>query len=458
MTSDLGGQAPPAGGYSLFQHIARTLRLAVPAMLARAGMLLLITADSVMTGHAGAAELAHYGLSMAPFIVVMVVGIGLLAGTPILTAQRHGADRPEACGAVWRVGMVMAGVLGLVGGLALLAGEPLFLLFGQSPEMAAGAAAALTMHAWGMPGILLFLATTFFLEGISRPVPGMVIALSVNVLNVALNWLLIEGNWGLPAMGAAGAAFATSVSRWVMFAAIAAYVLMMRDAKDFAVWGGLRGQEETIRKALRLGAPLAVTTGLEVCAFSFVATFAGRMGEVPMAAYQASMNINTLVFMLSIGLAAATAVRVANAIGRNDGPGMRMAAWTGIGMTVGLLLLLGLAIWIWPEALAKLYSDDPAVVSVILAALVVVAVMIIADGAQAVLASAARAAGDVLIHLAIFAVTFWGIGVPLAYWAGLRAGHGVPGLMGAMTLAIGVAALALAFRFQIVARRGVKPL
>lgn len=340
MTSVRSGQAPPAGGFSLSQHIVRTLRLAVPAMLARAGMLILITVDSVMTGHAGAAELAHYGLSMAPFIVIMVIGIGLLAGTPILTAQRHGADRPEACGAVWRVGLVMGGVLGFVGALALLAGEPLFLLFGQSPEMAAGAAAALTMHAWGMPGILLFLATAFFLEGISRPVPGMVIALSVNVLNVALNWLLIEGNWGLPAMGAGGAAFATSVSRWVMFAAIAAYVLMMRDAKDFAVWGGLRGQEETIRKALRLGTPLALTTGLEVSAFAFVATFAGRLGEVAMAGYQASMNITSLVFMLSIGLAAATAVRVANAIGRNDGQGMRMAAWTGIGMTVGLLLLL----------------------------------------------------------------------------------------------------------------------
>ena len=190
MTSVRSGQAPPAGGYGLSQHIARTLRLAIPAMLARAGMLILITVDSVMTGRAGAAELAHYGLSMAPFLVIMVFGIGLLAGTPILTAQRHGADRPETCGAIWRVGLVMGGALGLVGGLALLAGEDLFLLFGQSPDMAAGAAAALSMHALGLPAVLLYLATIFFLEGISRPVPGMVIALSVNLLNAGLNWLL----------------------------------------------------------------------------------------------------------------------------------------------------------------------------------------------------------------------------------------------------------------------------
>ena len=82
MTSIPGRQAPPAGGHSLSYHISRTLRLAVPAMMGRAGMLILITVDSVMTGHASARELAHYGLSLAPFHVVMVIGIGVLAGTP----------------------------------------------------------------------------------------------------------------------------------------------------------------------------------------------------------------------------------------------------------------------------------------------------------------------------------------------------------------------------------------
>ena len=78
-----GGQAPPAGGYSLPQHITRTLRLAIPAMLARAGMVILITVDTAMTGHAGTTELAHYGLSLAPFMILMVVGIGILRQNPM---------------------------------------------------------------------------------------------------------------------------------------------------------------------------------------------------------------------------------------------------------------------------------------------------------------------------------------------------------------------------------------
>ena len=81
----------------------------------------------------------------------------------------------------------------------------------------------------------------------------MIIALAANLLNVGLNWLLIEGNWGAPAMGADGAALATSITRWIMFGALAGYVWTMRDGARFGIRSGLRNQEETIRKILRLG-------------------------------------------------------------------------------------------------------------------------------------------------------------------------------------------------------------
>lgn len=459
MSTSTGGQAPPAGGYSLSEHISRTLRLAVPAMLGRAGLLILITVDTAMTGHAGAAALAHYGLSLAPFQIIMVAGIGLLAGTPILVAQRDGADRQAECGAVWRAGLVLAAVLGCLGAIGLLfLGEPLFLALDQSPEMAAGAAKALAYHALGLPAMLLFLATAFFLEGISRPVPAMVVSLAVNLLNVGLNWLLIDGHLGAPAMGASGAALATALTRWVMFALLALYLVRMRDAERYGVHGRWRGEGETLRKSLRLGTPLALTTGLEVGAFSLVATFAGRLGDVAMASYQTAMNVTSLIFMLSIGLAAATAIRVANAVGRRDDAGLRAAASIGIGLTIALNLVFGVLIALSPGPISAFYSNDPAVQALATTALLVVAAVLVVDGAQAVLASAARALGDVFVPLLIFAVTFWAIGVPLAFYAGLRFDLGVPGLLGAMAVGLGLAALALGLRFHFILRRGPRPL
>lgn len=420
--------------------------------------MILVTVDSVMTGHAGARELAHYGLSLAPFRIVMVVGIGLLAGTPVLVAQRHGADRPEDCAAVWRVGLMIGGALGLFGGLAMQVGEPLFLVFGQSPDMAAGAAGALAMHALGLPAMMLFLATTFFLEGISRPSPGMVVALGANFLNAALNWLLIEGHLGVPAMGASGAALATAITRWVMLAALLAYVFNMPAARSFGVLDSFQIELEVLRKSIGLGAPLGVTTGLEVAAFALVASFAGRLGEVAMAGYQAAMNVVALVFMLSIGLAVATAVRVANAVGRGDRRGIAVAAWIGLGLNILLMVILGTIVALDPGLVAALYTDDPRVLVVAAAGIRVVAAMLLVDGARAVLTSAARAAGDVIVPMVIYAVAFWFIGVPISYYYGLHLEMGVPWLLGCMGIALAIAAITLGMRFQFIVRRGIRPI
>ena len=143
------------------------------------------------------------------------------------------------------------------------------------------------------------------------------------------------------------------------------------------------------------------------------------------------------------------------AIIRSD---MARAGWTGVGLVLGLMLLLSLGLWAVPGPVAALYSDDPAVRAVMLAGLSVVAVMIIADGAQAVLASATRAIGDVLVPLGLFGVSFWLLGVPLAFWLGLRADYGVPGLLVAMALGLALAALALGIRFWVTVRRDVRPI
>ena len=208
--------------------------------------------------------------------------------------------------------------------------------------MASGAASALAMHALGLPAMMLFLATTFFLEGISKPSPGMAVALSANIANVGLNWLLIEGHMGAPEMGASGAALATAITRWIMLAVILVYVFRMPSARHFGVLDYFRIEPEAARKSFRLGAPLGATTGFEVAAFSLVATFAGQLGEVAMAGYQAAMNVVALIFMLSLGLAVATAVRVANAVGRGDHRGIAFAAWVGLSLNVILMVVLGI--------------------------------------------------------------------------------------------------------------------
>ena len=427
-------------------------------MAARAGMIIMITVDTAMCGRAGAAQMAYYGIALAPFIFLMVIGIGFLTGTVVLTAQADGAGRREDCGRIWRAALALAALAGCLGGATLLLGEDLLLAAGQEAAIAAGGGKALVVASVGLPGILLYIASGFFLEGLGRPKPGMVIALSANLLNAALNWILIEGNLGAPAMGAAGAMLATTTSHWVMFLVIAAYILRLPDAARLGVTGPLRGLVPVWGKLLRIGLPPAVAVGCESGTFTVVVFFAGRLGETALAAYQAVHNVTTFVFMLAIGLGTATAVRVANAVGREDRAGLAAAGWAGLGLVVAMMLAIGLLIGLFETPLALVFNDEPEVVAIMVLGLSVIPVLALVDGSQAVLISALRGAGDVIVPTAIYVLSFPVVAVPASYVLGVELERGVPGLLWGLVLGLICAAVLLVWRFAVVSRRRIRPL
>jgi MATE family multidrug resistance protein len=414
-----GRPAPEAVSLPLSRHIARSLRLAVPVMLARAGLIIMITVDSMMSGRAGAEALAHYAISLAPHITLLVIGIGLMVGTMVLTAQADGAGRTRDTAAIWITALAIAGGLGTAGGV--------------------------------------YVATSFFLEGLGRPHAGMAIALIGNLPNAALNWVLIYGHLGLPEMGAAGAALATTITRWFMLFALIGYALSMRGRARYGIGAGLRARFDVTRKLLRIGVPLSLGAGLETACFATVTTFAGRLGEVPLARYQIAFNVVTFVFMLAIGLSNATSIRVANAVGRGDRPGMALAGWTGVGLVVALTAAIGLLIGALGAPIAALYSNEGPVLALAAPALGVVAVLVVADGAQAVVLGALRGTGDVLFPMASYAVAFWLIAAPAAYVLGLEGGSGIVGLLWGLFAGLVCALCLLSWRFAVVARRAVEP-
>ena len=447
--------AQRAPARTLTEHIGHTLRLALPVMVARAGILVLVAVDTAMTGHAGAVELAYYGLAMAPQMPMLLVGIGLLMGTVVMTAQAVGAERPAECGAVWRVAVVHAAALGIVFMALCQGGEWFLALVGQMPDLARGGGRVLAMFGWGMPAMLLYAATTFFLEGINRPTPGMVVMLLANLLNFGLNWLFIYGHWGLPAMGAEGAALATTIVRWFMFLALAAYALARLDHRHYGLRGWFAGARGIGGRLRRIGYPMGLAHGLETSAFSTLILFAGILGPTQVAGYQVAMNLLALVFMFAIGLATAASVRVGNAVGRRDQPGMRRAGWVAVGLAAMVVALFGVILRAVPGLLAAVYGDDPAVAAVAVPAIGVVAFVVVFDGVQGVLMGALRGLAEVWLPVLLYLVSFWLVMAPLGYFLGVVLGGGAPALMTAVGVGCAVAAVTLAVRFHAVSRRAV---
>ena len=442
--------------HTLRAHLRETMRLALPVMLARLGVLTIVTMDTAMSGHASGDDLAWYAVAIAPQIPLLLVGIGLLMGTVVLTAQAVGAGTPERCGAIWRTALVHAVVAGAVMAAACTFGESFLLATGQPEDIAAGGGRVLMALAYGMPAMLLYVATSFFLEGIGRPVPGMMIIIGANVLNVVLNWFLIFGHGGFPALGAEGAALASSIVRWCMFAAAALYVLRFVHRRRFGITAPADPAERLGPRIRRIGLPMGIAHGLEASAFSVMTLVAGLLGTAQVGGYTIPMNLLALGFMGAIGLSTAASVRVGNAVGRGDRTGVRWAGWVAVGVATIYLAVIAVVFALAPDRLATLYTADAAVLAIAAPAIIVGAFAAIPDGLQAVLLGALRGASDVWPATGLYIFSFWVVMVPLGYWFAVPRGLGATGLMIAVVAGTTVATLLLGLRFRVVSARAVR--
>jgi MATE family multidrug resistance protein len=352
-----------------------------------------------------------------------------------------------------RGGLTIALGIGLIFMLALTPAEGLLRLFQQPEETFAGGGRALSILGYSLPGILMFSACSFFLEGINRPVPGMVIALGGNVINLALNWVFVLGHLGAPEMGAAGSALATTITRWCMLAAIAGYILFMRDRAKYAALPWFSVDPAVLKRMLTLGLPLAFAIGTETACFNMMIYMAGWLGSTELATMYATINFTSFVYMLTLGLSTAASVRVGNAIGRGSAVDLRRAGWVAVGLELGVMGLVASVTALLAPQIASAYSQDPLVLPLLTSALTLTALLFIVDGLQGVLMGALRGAADTSIPTIVYIVSFVAVGLPMGYMLGFEQRAGVPALIWSLIAALVVAASGLGWRFHWLSRR-----
>jgi MATE family multidrug resistance protein len=421
-------------------------------MLSRAGMVLMLTVDTAIVGHLAFADrqLAALGGALIPVAVLQTAAIGLLIGVIVRTAQFDGAGKPQACGEVWRLGVMLALVIGAAYAAILADGRAILGdLLGQPAEVADSGGAVLRVLGWGMPGILVFIACAHFLEGISRPTAPMLLMLAGNLVNAVLAYGFGAGAFGLPETGVVGVAMATTLVRCGLGIGGVLLVLLTVDRRRYGItlrhvegWGGFLA-------LLRLGLPLAAAIGLETACFAMITNMSGWLGPVSLATMHAAINYTSFVYMLTIGLATAAAVRVGNAVGRGDWRNAQRAGWIAVVLAGGLMVAAGLLTAGFAEQAAGVLTDDPAVLAILVPILAgVVSILVIVDSLQGVLMGALRGCADTLIPTIIYGVSFWIIGVPAGYWWGYREGLGPHALTWALLAALAAAGGALGWRFQ----------
>jgi len=436
-------------------HWRALFALAWPVMLSRAGVVLMSTASVVMVGRYDTLALASFSLGYAVFIPVMVAGIGCLVGVVSVTARGVGAGAADLPAVALR-GLWWAGFVGLVATLPVLFGAPLLRLIGQSPELAAGGGAVARMLAPGLFFQLLFVGASFYLEGTARTKPGLVAMIWANVLNIALNWLLIGGRWGAPEMGAEGAALASTLARAAMCLGLVVWMLRLPEFAPHRgaarrLWGpgGWRAGAEMRRIGLAGGAAYF----FETFAFATLAQAAGLIGATALAAYTVLHNIEAVVFMIALGLSVATAVRVGQAVGRGEAHEARLIGLAGLTAAMGLIGVIGLVLLVLAPEVAGLYSRDPALLARATPLFAILAVSMVFDAGQVILGQSTRAMGDGWGTTLAFFVAFWLVMVPVSLGLAFLTPLAEAGLFVGTGVGCAVAVALLGWRFLWLLRR-----
>jgi MATE family multidrug resistance protein len=431
------------------------LRLAAPVIGSRLGMLTMSLIDTIMLGRFSTDQLAYQSIAIAITVPLFVTTIGLCLGTLVETARAKGAGDDLGCGAAWRRGTLYAAGLGLVCLALALAGEWVLQLSGQSNELSEHGGRVVRILALGLPFMIIYVASSYFLEALKRPAMPMIIMAAGNLLNIALNWMWIYGNLGFEPQGAIGSAWATTSVRAVIAAAIILYIWNLADHERFGLRKPAMGGWRAWRRQRRIGYSAGASQAVESIAFSIQTLIAGLLGTIALAAYSITFQLLGMVFMVALGMGSATAVLVGHAWGAEDGPGMARAGWLGLAVNSVAMAVLGGTLFVLAPWIAKGFAVDATLVAAAAPLIAFIGIIMIPDGGQVVLSHALRGRGDTVVPVLSHFLSYLFVMIPLSWLLALKLERGAAGILEAILIASVVAASLLVWRFYYVSKRGV---
>ncbi|MEO7355801.1 MAG: MATE family efflux transporter, partial [Gemmatimonadales bacterium] len=396
--------------------------------------------------------LAAVAIGNVYFFALSMFGIGvLLALDPVLTQALGARDHAAAARAVQR-GVVTAFLVAIPIAAVLLLAAPAFRLFRQPADIVPLAGTYCSIMAVSILPFLLFSVARQTLQALHRVGPVVWTIIIANLINLLFNWLLIYGHFGLPALGVAGSAWATTLSRGVMLVMVG--LLASRDfASVLRPWDRASLDRAPLIAMLRRGLPIGLQIELEMLAFSVVAMLMGTFGTVQVAGHQIALNLASLTFMVPMGIGMGATVLVGQSVGRDDIAGVRASARSAILLGGGFMALMALAFLLLPRALASVYTNNQTVIAFAAILLPIAGMFQVFDGLQVVCIGILRGLGDtrapMFINLFGFGVIGIGASLALAY----RTSLGAVGLWWGLVIGLVVVAVTLMLRVRVALTR-----
>ena len=436
-------------------HDVRALvRLAVPIVAMQVGMMLMSVVDTIFVGHVSARELAAAALGGLYTIGLFNFCLGVVWAVDPLVSQALGARDPAAAALGVQRGLVLAAVMGVVATVLCVPAEWVYRALHEPPDVIPRAVSFVHISAPSLVPMLLFVALRQSLVAMKRTSALVAVVVLSNLLNAGLDWVLVFGHWGLPAMGAPGSALATTITR---FLGLFALLVIARRALEpmLRPWRKEALALGPLLRTFQLGLPIGAQNSVEFTTFAAISVFAGWFGAEAVSGHQVAINLASLMFMVPLGIGSASSVLVGHAIGEQDMAHARRVAASALAVGAGYMALSACVLLALPGMFASAYTSVPGVVAVAALLIPIAGVFQVFDGLQVVSAGVLRGAGDTRAPLVSNVLGFWLVGMPVSLWLGFKGGLGVVGLWWGFVAGLAVVAAFLVLRVRELLSRPV---
>jgi MATE family, multidrug efflux pump len=443
-----------AKGSDARAELRATVALAVPVVFVQLGFMAMGVVDTLMVGRVSARVLAAVALGNLYFFNVSIFSVGTLMALDPIVAQAVGAGDDEAVARAMQRGLVIAVALCIATTILLAPARAVLVAFRQPTEIVPDAAAYLHISIIGVLPYFLFVVFRQTLQAMHRVAPIVWTVVVANLTNAGFNWVFVYGHLGSPALGVAGSAIATAISRWVML--ILALMLAWKELRAplVPVRSGIASWP-AVGRMLRIGLPIGAQQALEAGAFGAIGLLMGVLGTIEMASHQIAITLAAFTFMVPLGVGSAAAVRVGHAIGAGDERRARAAVGAAYLCGVGFMATTAIAFLAAPRVLAQAFTGDARVVALAAVLIPIAGVFQVFDGGQAVGAGVLRGAGDTTAPLFVMLGAYWLLGVPVSAYLGFRTPMRAAGLWWGFVVSLAAVAIFLALRIRVVFGRGM---
>ncbi|UYZ84337.1 MATE family efflux transporter [Entomomonas sp. E2T0] len=437
--------------------------LTLPILIAQLAYTSMGFVDAVMAGHFSKHDLAAIALGNSIWVPIYLLMTGVILATTPKVANLFGARNNKEIGPLVRQALWMAAMVVVVVIALLVSAHPLLLIMGASEDTAALTMKFIYGIAGGMPAIAFYQVFRCLSDGISRPRPSMVLGIIGLILNIPVNYVLVFGKLGFPAMGGAGCGIASASVMWFMFFGFLWWVSYGPAYKECEIFKRFDMPNwKAVGDLLRVGVPIGIAVFTEASIFSIIALLIAKLGDDIVAGHMIALNFSSLVFMVPLSISIAITVRVGQAVGRKEPMAAKFSAHTGILVAFLLSGVSTVLMWIFKEYVAGFYTTDKAVLLLAGHLIIFAAIYQLPDAIQVTCAGALRGYQDTGIIMLITLISYWVIAMPIGYTLGLTNYWGEPsgpaGFWISLIIGLTFASVMLGARFVYQSRNQLKKL